>query len=407
MPRPIFLRGEDGQIKKVIRPGSKRNIARQRGFNASPEGFIVAAPVKSIVPTPAPHFPDGTLVTAENRGLEGGNWEAKRIQFENAIKKDNNICPDCSGDGWYVVADYQGEPEQRQCQLCNMTGKVSNEVFTAGLERKHGEHSIEDMNRSDCHLCHSEGLAKEEPLTLEEENNPTVVKTEDDLLKEYEDSQDNWVEVSIKWYEKVRPVVGEILSPESEADAERITEEFWEANNIFTNISNELILFNRKAQEDYERVHLKESWGQTNYASRIQWLETHKAEQQKNTLAMLNGRVADFRESYSKASLVSQEAESEETLTKQNALAQIQDMVRMFEETIFEDRKKIGISSIDKAQIDSMTYEQMLRKHRFAVTGDPLFRNGDPRSDYFQAHMKELQAKDPDGAVRASKNIGW
>lgn len=37
------------------------------------------------VPTSVSHFPDGTPVVAENRGLEGGNWEAQHNKFENAI----------------------------------------------------------------------------------------------------------------------------------------------------------------------------------------------------------------------------------------------------------------------------------------------------------------------------------
>ncbi len=61
--------------------------------------------------------------------------------------------------------------------------------------------------------------------------------------------------------------------------------------------------------------------------------------------------------------------------------------------------------SVMKARIDAMTYEQMLRKNRFAKIGDPLF-SGDV-GEYFMRVMSEKGAEDPGGAVAASKRIGW
>ncbi len=58
-----------------------------------------------------------------------------------------------------------------------------------------------------------------------------------------------------------------------------------------------------------------------------------------------------------------------------------------------------------KARIDAMTYEEMLRRNRFAPSGDPLFQ-GDV-GKYFIKVMREKRAEDPGGAVAASKRIGW
>lgn len=58
-----------------------------------------------------------------------------------------------------------------------------------------------------------------------------------------------------------------------------------------------------------------------------------------------------------------------------------------------------------KAWIDAATYEQLLRKWRFSPMGDPMFQ-GDS-GDYYQERMTQLKAADPDGAIQASKNIGW
>ena len=59
-----------------------------------------------------------------------------------------------------------------------------------------------------------------------------------------------------------------------------------------------------------------------------------------------------------------------------------------------------------KAEIDAMNYQQMLGKWRFAPIGSALFQKG-PAFDYFDARMRRLKAEDPDGAVGASKAIGW
>ena len=60
-----------------------------------------------------------------------------------------------------------------------------------------------------------------------------------------------------------------------------------------------------------------------------------------------------------------------------------------------------------KARIDSMTYEQLLSKWRFAPVGDPMFQG--ETGDYVSERMKKLRSE-PGGNARhvaASKHIGW
>jgi len=59
-----------------------------------------------------------------------------------------------------------------------------------------------------------------------------------------------------------------------------------------------------------------------------------------------------------------------------------------------------------KAEIDAMTYEQLLRRWRFATLGNPMFQG--ERGSYFADRMSELRRKiGHDAAVQASKNVGW
>lgn len=60
-----------------------------------------------------------------------------------------------------------------------------------------------------------------------------------------------------------------------------------------------------------------------------------------------------------------------------------------------------------KAHIDSLSYEQLLSRWRFAPIGDPWFQ--DETGDYWAQRMKELRSQ-PGGDgqhVAASKSIGW
>jgi hypothetical protein len=59
-----------------------------------------------------------------------------------------------------------------------------------------------------------------------------------------------------------------------------------------------------------------------------------------------------------------------------------------------------------KKQIDSMSYEQMLRKWRHAAAGDPTFIG--ETGDYFSKVMakKECDLK-PGEKTKISKKIGW
>lgn len=58
-----------------------------------------------------------------------------------------------------------------------------------------------------------------------------------------------------------------------------------------------------------------------------------------------------------------------------------------------------------KTQIDGMTYEDLLRRWRYAVVGDPIFQ-GDV-GKYYSDRMFTLRDGDPAAAVAASKRIGW
>jgi len=58
----------------------------------------------------------------------------------------------------------------------------------------------------------------------------------------------------------------------------------------------------------------------------------------------------------------------------------------------------------NKEKIDSMSYEQLLSKWRFAPVGDPWFQG--ETGHYWGKRMAELRAKGADH-VAASKRIGW
>ena len=60
----------------------------------------------------------------------------------------------------------------------------------------------------------------------------------------------------------------------------------------------------------------------------------------------------------------------------------------------------------DKEWIDNASYEDLLRKQRFAPLGDKFFLRGE-LSDYFYKQIYKLRDADPNGAVAASKRIGW
>lgn len=59
----------------------------------------------------------------------------------------------------------------------------------------------------------------------------------------------------------------------------------------------------------------------------------------------------------------------------------------------------------NKKHIDSLDYEQLLRRWRSAPIGDPWFQG--ETGEYWGQRMAEKRSEDPDGAVQASKNIGW
>ena len=59
-----------------------------------------------------------------------------------------------------------------------------------------------------------------------------------------------------------------------------------------------------------------------------------------------------------------------------------------------------------KAQIDAMSYEDMLRLWRFAPVGDPFAGETGTAADYFVKRMSELRTQGADH-LGASKKIGW
>lgn len=65
------------------------------------------------------------------------------------------------------------------------------------------------------------------------------------------------------------------------------------------------------------------------------------------------------------------------------------------------------LTAENKAKIDSMSYERLLRRWRYAPAGDPWFQG--ETGKYWGVRMKELRSK-PGGDkmhTAASKEIGW
>lgn len=58
-----------------------------------------------------------------------------------------------------------------------------------------------------------------------------------------------------------------------------------------------------------------------------------------------------------------------------------------------------------KDWINSASYSQLLRIWRFSQSGNPLLQG--EAGDYFADRMSKLKEEDPDGAVKASKMLGW
>ena len=66
--------------------------------------------------------------------------------------------------------------------------------------------------------------------------------------------------------------------------------------------------------------------------------------------------------------------------------------------------KERVLTKEQKEWIDNASYEQLLRKWRFAAVGDPMF-SGDT-FEHYDLVMREKRSADPAGHVRASKAIG-
>ena len=59
----------------------------------------------------------------------------------------------------------------------------------------------------------------------------------------------------------------------------------------------------------------------------------------------------------------------------------------------------------NKAHIDSLSYEGLLSKNRFAPVGDPWFQG--ETGEYWLKRMSEKRAEEPDNGVGASKRLSW
>ena len=65
----------------------------------------------------------------------------------------------------------------------------------------------------------------------------------------------------------------------------------------------------------------------------------------------------------------------------------------------------MDLTAKNKETIDQMNYEQLLANWRFSKVGDPWFQG--ETGEYWANRMKELRERDPEGSIRASKNVGW
>jgi len=64
----------------------------------------------------------------------------------------------------------------------------------------------------------------------------------------------------------------------------------------------------------------------------------------------------------------------------------------------------MDLTEENKKHIDSLSYEQLLRKWRFSPSGDPWFQA--ETGNYWGERMNELKAK-CDNPAAVSKTIGW
>ena len=65
----------------------------------------------------------------------------------------------------------------------------------------------------------------------------------------------------------------------------------------------------------------------------------------------------------------------------------------------------MNLTPENKAHIDGLDYESLLRSWRFAPVGDEWFQG--ETGVYWGKRMAELRSENAGRAVRASKNIGW
>jgi hypothetical protein len=65
----------------------------------------------------------------------------------------------------------------------------------------------------------------------------------------------------------------------------------------------------------------------------------------------------------------------------------------------------VRLTAKNRAYIDALDYQALLRRWRFATAGDHWFQ--DKTGQYWKERMTELRSQDAGAAIRASKDIGW
>ena len=70
-----------------------------------------------------------------------------------------------------------------------------------------------------------------------------------------------------------------------------------------------------------------------------------------------------------------------------------------------DEHEEGEMTDAQKECIDNANYQTLLRRWRFAAVGDELFQG--ETGQYYSMVMFRKRDKDSEGAVRASKNVGW
>jgi hypothetical protein len=215
--------------------------------------------------------------------------------------------------------------------------------------------------------------------------------------------------------------IPDLISGLTDTDSvDKITNNFWEALRTHAQAHNELLAFQRARWGEATKAIIKNDDQHDNILSLkelaeklelnlgiyVQGEENEKRKEQVEIANELHYLVTKFEIAHDEICSNSETAESEEAWEIGIVLSKTKDNVERYKEHLKTDKIINGVTRIDKAHIDSMNIEQMLRKQRFTPIGDPFFVNGDPRAEYFALRFKQLRDADPAAYTQASKNIG-